>query len=178
MAPAQCRGQATFSLDDLLCGPGDQGKSERETDWGTHGREARGGLKPEVSEGAGGGTEGQFHGPPQKTSKDAGGTGEALFRGQLGCGDRALHCEQRQLPPLRSRAPPAIRGGTGQPRIQTLRGGGSPRESGLCPGASAAHTTPLCVRWALRTERQWCGFQNPRILEVIESESTGAGTPE
>lgn len=144
MAPAQCKGQATFSLDDLLCGPGDQGKSEHETDWGTHGREARGGLKPEVSEGAGGGTEGQFHGPPQKTSKDARGTGEALFRGQLGCGDRALHCEQRQLPPLRSRAPHAIRGGTGQPRIQTL-GGGQPQRVRPVPwGICCTHNTTVC----------------------------------
>lgn len=111
VAPAQCKGQATFSLEDLLCGPGDQGKSECETDWGTHGREARGGLEPEVSEGAGGGTEGQFHGPPQKTSKDAGGAGEALFRGQLGCGDRALHCGAKAAAPSEVSGPSHYPGG-------------------------------------------------------------------
>lgn len=38
-----------------------------------------------VSEGRADGLKGQLQGPPQKTSKDAGGTGEARSRGQLGC---------------------------------------------------------------------------------------------
>lgn len=87
--PSPEQGTAAFSLNHLLCGPGVQDKSECTDGLGDTQVGGKGGWTL-ASEGRVHSAEGQLHRPPQKTSKDAGGMGEAHLRGQLGCGGPAL----------------------------------------------------------------------------------------